>query len=133
MGKTDDAMTAFRQALAIRQELADENPDDIQFRTRLSNAHNNIGLVLADTVETDEALESYRRSLAIQQKLADENPTVTDFRRNLANTQDNTGLLLSKIGKIGRGAGYPSPGTGDPAEAGRRQPRRHRVPEPPGA
>ena len=62
-------------------------------------AHNNIGLVLADTVETVEALESYRRSLAIQQKLADENPTVTDFRRDLANTQDNIGLLLSKIGK----------------------------------
>ncbi len=96
MGKTADAMAAFRQALTIRQKLADENPNDTKFRSRLANAHNNICLVLTDT---DESLESYRRSMAIQQKLADENPTVTDFRRNLANTQCNIGRELSSIGK----------------------------------
>ena len=78
-----------------------------------------------------EALESYRRALAIQQKLADDNPAVTDFRSSLAASHNNIGILQIGDRQASRGAGVVPAGAGDQAEAGRRQPRRHQLPQQP--
>ena len=85
-----------------------------------------------ETGKPAEAEAEYRKALAIQQKLADDNPAVTEFRSGLADSHNNLGDLLSEHGQAGGGGGRVPHGAGDPAEAGRRQPRRHRLPQPPG-
>ena len=91
-----------------------------------------LGVLLSETGKPAEAEAEYRQALAIQQKLADDNPAVTEFRSDLANSHNNLGILLCEHGQAGGGGGRVPQGAGDPAEAGRRQPRRHRIPQPPG-
>ena len=114
------------------EKLADDNPAVTEFRSSLATSHNNLGSLLAQTGKPAEAEAEYRTALAIQQKLADDNPAVTEFRSRLADSHNNLGVLLSETGR--RRRRRPSTaGAGDPAEAGRRQPRRHRLPQRPGA
>ena len=70
--------------------------------------------------------------MAIREKLAAENPAVTEFRSRLAASHNNLGNLLAADGPAdGVGVGVPR-GGGDPGEAGRGEPRRHRLPQPTG-
>ena len=64
------------------------------------------------------------------QKLADDNPAVTEFRSDLASGHNNLGVLLLQMGKPVGGGGRVPQGAAAPAEAGRRQPRRHRIATP---
>ena len=125
-------MSAYQRSVETLTRLADDNPAVTEFRSRLADSHNSIGHLQSETGKPGEALESYRRALAIGQKLADDNPDVTEFRYSLADTHHNIGMLQWQTGKPGRGAGVVPAGAGDPAEAGRRQPRRHRLPKQPG-
>ena len=95
-------------------------------------SHNNLGILLSSTGKPSEAEAEYRKALAIQQKLADDNPAVTEFRSRLALSHNNLGCAAVEYGQAIGGGGRVPQGAGDPAEAGRRQPRRHRVPQPPG-
>ena len=131
-GKSSEAEAEYRKALAIQQKLADDNPAVTEFRSSLALSHNNLGILLASTGKSSEAEAEYRKALALQQKLADDNPAVTEFRSRLAISHNNLGYAAVQTGKlIGSGGRVPQ-GTDDPAEAGRRQPRRHRIPQPPG-
>ena len=113
------------KALAINQKLADDNPAVTQSRVYLASRHVASGDLLAKTGKSSEAEAEYRKALAIQQKLADDDPAVTYFRDNLALSYNILGRLLASDGQaIGRRGRVPQ-GTGDPTEAGRRQPRRH--------
>ena len=128
-GKPAEAEAEYRKALAIRQKLADDNPAVTEFRSRLADSHNNLGVLLRETGKPAEAEAEYRKALAIQQKLADDNPAVTEFRSDLAVSHDNLGMPAVGDGQAGGGGGRVPQGAGDPAEAGRRQPRRHRLPQ----
>ncbi len=88
--------------------------------------------LLASTGKPAEAEAEFRKALALRQKLADDNPAVTEFRSGLAYSHNDLGGLLSEQGQAGGGGGRVPQGAGDPAEAGRRQPRRHRIPQRPG-
>ena len=79
-----------------------------------------------------EAEAEFRKALAIQQKLADDNPAVTEFRSSLAQSHSNLGRPAGEYGQVIGSGGRVPQGAGDPTEAGRRQPRRHRIPQPPG-
>ncbi len=66
-GRPREAEAEYRKALAIRQALADENPDVSEFRSSLAASHNNLGLVLADTGRAPEGEAEQRKALAIRQ------------------------------------------------------------------
>ena len=131
-GKPAEAEAEFRKALAIYQKLADDNPAVTEFRSDLAASHNNLGVLLSSTGKPAEAEAEYRKALAIQQKLADDNPAVTDFRSDLANSHNNLGDLLSSTGKPAEAEAEYRKALATLAEAGRRQPRRHRLPQRPG-
>ena len=84
------------------------------------------------TGKTADALAAFRLARADQEALAAAPEASNDARRDLADTIDRIGALLCGDGQAGGGGGRVPPGAGDPAEAGRRQPRRHRVPQRPG-
>jgi serine/threonine protein kinase len=99
IGDREDALTAHREALAIRQQLADANPAVTQLQSDLAHSHNHVGVLLRATGKPAEALKAYESALAIQQKLADTNPTVTQFQSDVAANHHNLGNLLSATGK----------------------------------
>ncbi len=85
-------------------------------------------MLLSDTGKPSEAEAEYRKAIAIQQKLADDNPAVTEFRDFLADQPQQPRRPAVRHGQAVGGGGRVPQGDGDPAEAGRRQPRRHSIP-----
>ncbi len=126
-GKPAEAEAECRKALAIRQKLADDNPAVTEFRTRLAHSHYNLGDLLSKTGKPAEAEAEFRKAMALHQKLADDDPAITDFRDSWRGAT-TTSPSAVEHGQAGGGGGRVPQGDCDPAEAGRRQPRRHRLP-----
>jgi serine/threonine-protein kinase len=99
IGNKQDALRAHREALAIWERLAAENPTVTQFQSGLARSHNNVGVLLKETGRPDDALASYTRAVEIQERLAAENPTVTQFQSDLARSHNNIGNMLSATGR----------------------------------
>ena len=131
-GDCSNAEAEFRDALALYQKLADDIPAVTDFRSRLADSHHGIGWSMADADKPVEAEAEYRKALAIQQKLADDNPAVAEFRSRLADCHHQSRRPAVCFGQVAGGGGRASHGARDPAEACRRQPRCHRIPQPPG-
>ena len=85
-GKPEEALTEYRQELAIFQKLADANAAVSEFQRALAWSHNHIAQVLSQTGKPEETLPELRQALAIFQKLADANPANTEFQNSLSLT-----------------------------------------------
>ena len=96
--KPTEALAAFRQDLAIREKLADANPNVSDFQFELSRAHHHMGWALKQTGKPVEALAAFERAIEILQKLADANPNVTQWQSGLA-------IDLAYVGSLAREAG----------------------------
>ena len=101
-------------------------------RAALAECRWRLGWLLSNTGRYDEALSLYRLARADQEALAAAPGATTESRRDLAATISLIGVLLDGHGQAVGGGGRVPQGAGAPAEAGRRQPRRHRIPPPPG-
>ncbi|MHC4140452.1 MAG: tetratricopeptide repeat protein, partial [Planctomycetota bacterium] len=97
-GQPAAAMEECSKALAIRQELADANPDNSEFQIALATSHNVVGHLLEGSGKLAEAMEAYRRALTLQQKLADTDPADTQIQIDLARSLDSVGDLLMRTG-----------------------------------
>ena len=98
-GKPAEAEAEFRQALAIYQKLADDNPAVTGFRGSLGDNHYNLGVLLSITGRAAEAEAEHRKALAIHQKLADDNPRIPGYRRSMTRCLNNIGDLLTDAGR----------------------------------
>jgi tetratricopeptide (TPR) repeat protein len=96
--KREEALTAYRKAVAIQVKLAEANPAVTEFQRDLANHHENIGSLLTHLGQPVEALQARQKALAIRQKLADANPTVTQFQLDLAGSHYSIAILLPKMG-----------------------------------
>ena len=123
MGKPVAAEAEYRKALAIRQKLADDNPAVTWSRFSLAHSHDFLGGLLSNTGKPAEAEAEFRKAMALYQKLADDDPAVTNFPNYLA-WSHRARRPAVEDGQAGGGGGRVPQGAGDPAEAGRRQPRR---------
>ena len=126
-GKPAEAEAEFRKALAIYQKLADDNPAVTLFRRPWRAAKMDFGHVLCRGGQAVEAEAEFRTAMAIFQKLADDNPAVTDFREAWRSYSTEPRHPALADGQAGGGGGRAAASGGDPAEAGRRQPRRQPV------
>ena len=129
-GQPSEAAAEYRQAQAIQRKLADDNPAVTDSAAAWRTSHNSLGIMLLDMGRPSEAEAEYRAALAIQQRLADAHPTVTEFRSDLAFSHNNLGILLRQTGKPSEAEAEHRQALAILAEAGRRQPRRHRIPQP---
>ncbi len=100
MGKKSAAELEFRKALAIQQNLADDNPAVTDFWSELATSHDQLGWLVWTNGRQSEAESEYRKALAIQQKLVDDNPAVTEFRSNKAEIHLSFGNLLNALGRF---------------------------------
>jgi serine/threonine-protein kinase len=99
IGDKQDALVAYAESLAIREELADASPSVSELQRDLALTHNNIGVLLRETGKPADALKSYEAALAIWTKLADANLSVSELQSELAGAHYNMGNLLRETGK----------------------------------
>ena len=127
-GRPAEAEVQYRKAMAIYQKLADDNPAVTEFRLRLAYTHNNLGSLLQVTGKLPESEAEFRNAMTLRQKLADDNPAVTQFRNGVALGHRNLGKVLLGQGPAVGGGGRVPQSDRDLSGAGRRQRRRHRIP-----
>src|SRR5262249_51310179 len=95
IGDKQDALIAYRDALAIQRKLVDANPSVTEL-DHLADIQNDVGNLLRDTGKLAEALEAHEAALTIRQKLADASPTLTEFQPDLAASHNNVGAVLAE-------------------------------------
>jgi tetratricopeptide (TPR) repeat protein len=92
-GKLDEALTAYRDGLAIRQRLASIERSYTQLDHELSVLYRKVGDVLTTQGKLDDALKVYRDDLAISEQLA-----ATD--RSNMQWQNNFQYSVGRIGGL---------------------------------
>ena len=100
--------------------------------TALADCRSRLGYLLYTTGHADDGLLVLRQARTDQEALAQAAGAAKEARRDLANTINRIGNLLLRTGRQAEADGRVSQGDGDLPKAGRRQPRRHRIPTPPG-
>jgi tetratricopeptide (TPR) repeat protein/tRNA A-37 threonylcarbamoyl transferase component Bud32 len=89
-GRFDDAVTAHRRALGLRQSLFGERHPTI------ARTHANLGAALRAAGRLDEAEAAYRRALALEEAVLDpSHPAVAETLNNLANLLQQRGELAA--------------------------------------
>ncbi len=121
IGDKQDAVTAYRESLAVLQPLAEANPTDTSLQRALAVTHNNIGNLLSANATPAEALEAYQRALKIYQQLAGANPKDFELQKRSGDHAQQHRTLAERQRKAGRGARGPRTRAGDPSRAGRRK------------
>ena len=97
-GKPAEAEAEFRQALAIRQKLADDFPKVPDYRNDVASHHTNTADVLRRLGRTAVARDGYERAIAIRERLVQENPEVKLYRSHLAGSLRRRGLARRELG-----------------------------------
>ncbi len=96
VGKTRNALLAFRQVLAAREALAAENPDDPEIKLDVGRSLLAIGWVLWTSGRTDEAEATYRRAERLLVELAATSKAPQATRAVLARSRTLLGYLLAE-------------------------------------
>jgi eukaryotic-like serine/threonine-protein kinase len=94
------ALESYRQALAIRKNVAATGTPDLALRRDLATNYERIGDSLQITGHTAEALVSYREALAIRKNILSERPNDRDARRGYATVSQHMAQALAQSGKL---------------------------------
>jgi eukaryotic-like serine/threonine-protein kinase len=93
------SLQAYEESLRIKRRIADDHPDNAEYRCDVAMSHHNIGILRHRFGKLAEALVSHQSALAIRSSLAAANPGVTHFQRDLANGLNETGDVLRSLGR----------------------------------
>ncbi|HEY3394666.1 MAG TPA: tetratricopeptide repeat protein, partial [Lacipirellulaceae bacterium] len=99
-GRLADAETAFREALAIKEKLAETFPSVPQFSQELARSFSNLGIVLLLLERPVDAQAEYEKSIRIYERLASDFRDVPMYAVEVAGTYSNLGRLLGDQGKV---------------------------------
>jgi tetratricopeptide (TPR) repeat protein len=91
VNRMDDARQVFEEALKIRRELANKNPET--YLPDVAMTLNNLGNLHSDQNRMDDARQAYEEALKIRRELARENPET--YLPYVAKTLNNLGNLNS--------------------------------------
>ncbi|HYH47688.1 MAG TPA: tetratricopeptide repeat protein, partial [Thermoanaerobaculia bacterium] len=94
------ALTAYRESLAIRQQLAAADPAHAGRQWDLSISYERVGDVLQNQGDLAAALTAYRESLAIRQQLAAADPAHAGWQRGLSISHNKVGDVLRNQGDL---------------------------------
>ena len=92
----------YREALEIRQRLAESNP--VAYASSMAVSCNNLGLLLWTTNRMEEAEGCYRKALEIRRRLIEKRPDF--YAPGLARSCNSLGLLLFDMGRIDEAEDY---------------------------
>jgi len=92
LGDLEDALTAFRDLLAIMKRLVAADPSNKGWQDDMAVAYKKIGDVLFVQGNLDEALHAFQEALALRERLADQG--------DLSDAYDSFGKVLAAQGKL---------------------------------
>jgi serine/threonine protein kinase/Tfp pilus assembly protein PilF len=93
LGDLKEAEAAFREAVALQKQLADEFPDRLDFHHDLGLSHHHLGMLLSSAHRREEAEAAYREAVIIHEQLTAES-TKAEFRSDLAKSKSGLGYAL---------------------------------------
>ena len=99
LANSTEAEADWREALELRRQLALDYPGVTEFRSRVADSHNNLGLLLGQTGRMAEAEAELRVALELRMKLVGEYPAVAEFRSRVGSSHHNLAFLLDQKGK----------------------------------
>ncbi len=103
-GKPEEALTAYRQALTIAQNLARANPTVATYRRGLARAHNSLGQWLARQKQFAEAIPDLDAGLALCQQMTETDPKNTEAAWELVCGHAYRGWVLLQTGQRSQAA-----------------------------
>jgi tetratricopeptide (TPR) repeat protein/predicted Ser/Thr protein kinase len=95
LGELPEAETAFREAIALQKELADEFPARQDIRRELGQSYHQLGMLLGPADRGKEAEEAERESIAVSRQLVAES-TLPQYRVDLAKSESSLGTYFLK-------------------------------------
>jgi len=101
VGKPEEAISAYRECLAIRRALLAKEPDNPRWQSDLGSITGRLASALRESGKLSEALESVRESRAIFERLAMTDPNNAQWRGDLQAASARTGNLAYAFVKAG--------------------------------
>ncbi|MDF5757641.1 tetratricopeptide repeat protein [Spongiactinospora sp. TRM90649] len=95
LGRPADALPPTQEALTIRRELAETNPD--RYRPDLARSLSNLGVQFSELGRPADALPPTQEALTIYRELAETNPD--RYRPDLADSLSNLGVRFAALGR----------------------------------
>ena len=109
-----EAEAAYRDALAIQEQLAAEFPAVPDYRGELAISHYNLGTLLQNIRRLEEAEAAFRNALPLYKQLAADFPSIPEYHHTLAGTMVSVGVLYLAVRNLeefrGRNVGIRSSG-----------------------
>ncbi|MGK0185680.1 MAG: serine/threonine protein kinase/tetratricopeptide (TPR) repeat protein [Verrucomicrobiales bacterium] len=99
-GESKRARIAYSRALAEREALLKEFPDDAGVVSILSGVYASLAKVSLMELAVEEAVSHYRSALKLNRKCLELTPNAPKFRNNLAATSTSLGICLYQIGEV---------------------------------
>jgi serine/threonine protein kinase len=93
-GRPEEVAQAYREALALFRQLADDFPTVAKYRLDLAICLMNWGTVLQAGKRPADAEPPFRDALRVTKSLAEDYPAMVEYRTILATVQSNLGNLL---------------------------------------
>ncbi len=84
LGRSADALASYRKALAIREHLAEADPDSVEARRELAVSYDNVGDMLLALADLEGAMSSLSKALTIREQIASDHPEDVRARTDLA-------------------------------------------------
>jgi tetratricopeptide (TPR) repeat protein len=103
LGQPVAAEEAYRQAIALLEELAAESPLKARYRTEQADSHLGLAYVLAFVGRRSEADQACRKFLAVMEALADEFPEQPLYRNKLVHGQVHLAWWAAETGDYRQG------------------------------
>ena len=100
-GNLGEALTAYRQSLAVTERLAQSDPSNVGCQWDLSVRFDRIGNVLRAQGNLGEALTAYRKTQTILERLAQSDPSNAGCQRDLSVSHSKIGNVLRAQGNLG--------------------------------
>ncbi len=94
LGKHGDAPPSYQKSLTILADLANEAPDNRDYRHALADTHADFGVVLQALNQPMQAESQYREALHLLIDLQEKYPLEVGYARDLASTSNNLAVLL---------------------------------------
>jgi serine/threonine protein kinase/tetratricopeptide (TPR) repeat protein len=99
-GRFVEAEKAYREALTLKEKLADRFPSVPQFRLELARSFNNQGALLAAMKRPKDAQSAYEKAVGIYERLIADSRGGSLYSVGLAGTYTNLGKLMSDNGQL---------------------------------
>jgi len=100
LGSSPEALTSYRDGLAIRERLAKVDPANTGWQRDLAVSYGKIGDALPAQGKLDEALKAYRDGLAIPERLAAADGSNTLWQSDLSIFHEKVGNVLEAQGQL---------------------------------